>query len=964
MLAEAASLLDILTDEEHGQVLRLASIFLLGYLLPYSTGCDYYLLQNLEGDLTTAINIENAIVEMPLLERLQKSVRYFAAGDFGETLTDSFLDVAFDSFLTKGLEPLLKGREFHCQEVDLLHIFAMAIHPHPRFRSARYLADHPSLTKAQLLTESLPAASQFQIHYGHRIRIIQLIVRALVLPPVEDDDIAGSLLYGALPHLQSSLREFEQGARSLWDAHLSFVCLAAVSTQTQNRRVVEEVWEFLLHRMVDDRTDYGCDSFTARSIPEWTSLASPPDNEESFCPHTARGKLLAALLSRTCSSSPEGFVQKLTVTLADAVEWQVDMWSRSEDNNGDPVKVHVASMLASLLFVASHIFLFQPTQGRRNNEEDDPCEALVGCALKLVYHPDKGIASEAARCLVCAISHDNGDRINDHAQELLTATWFCLDKGFDFSSVIDLIAATCSKVPPFALALFRKLVENKEGKNNRSVARILAVVALNCPLVAYRELETLVHLLQSETEEENGICLTTAVLSSRHARFFAGAEDDKISKSVLGFLSLNSLSKWAVYRIARNALVSGNFEIAEEAFKSVIQAPVSEKNYLWMLGLKKFAAGETVLSKKGAMGIPEAVVLIRSSLSYIRSLRELSSETKDASFDFQVRFLLLRLDFLDLVTTLRQITREMRITSTGPSKYTRSHAHLCNVVKSFGILSCRFQKVERLYGLDFQPQSRTALRLLQGLTLFLAISAQEVFADILSITNENPSFLFLSHYQHPTAALIRRLDEEVLQPMDASLDPLIRSAAMLELIDAVLMTPVPFPRDFLVPKTRNGSVLRLLPSPSQRENSELNCISVWPLVGASFLAKGAVPRSARTKSLLPICKVKLWFRIIYVDQLEEDDGAAADKDDNKEEETIEAIKSKVQPNLPDLSKISPVTTNLYSDGQFRFEVELPPFPDEGLFEVQAVLGCEDGSGRQWDIPGSTCSLMIRVSRSG
>ena len=42
-----SDVLSLMTDDEFGQVSRLVSILLLGFLLPHSTGNDYFTLQNI-----------------------------------------------------------------------------------------------------------------------------------------------------------------------------------------------------------------------------------------------------------------------------------------------------------------------------------------------------------------------------------------------------------------------------------------------------------------------------------------------------------------------------------------------------------------------------------------------------------------------------------------------------------------------------------------------------------------------------------------------------------------------------------------------------------------------------------------------------------------------------------------------------------------------------------------------------
>ena len=958
-MAEAARKLPVLGDEKHGEVMHLASILLLGYVLPYSTGCDFYLLQNLNGLETTTSSssdvVQDAVINLPLERRLEKSVRKYSTGDFGETdsLTDPYLEVSFDSFLREGLAPLLSARPFHRLQVDLLHVCAMAIHPHPTIdmipASSRYLdsVDHPSWQKALLLMESFHLTSQFQIHYGHRVRIIQLLVKSLVLPTALDDspDAVGPLLYGALPHLQAALRGFAQGAMSQWDARLAFACMATLSVQTQNSRVLQDDWDFLLHNMMDDQANYGCRRTLLR-VPEWTLLADPPNDEQVFCPHHARGELMAALVVRSCSSRPivqVPLLHKLTVSLADAIEWQVHVWTKPS-NDKEEKAYHPPCKLASLLFAAKQLFLFQPSR-LQEGDEDDACELLVKSAIGLLSHPDTSISREAAGLLVSAFSYDKGVQVDDHAALLFRSIYFCLKEDKGSLSLTELIGVACGQAPQYGLALANEILKLiEDGKKNEIVFRSLAVVALNCPAVACKKMDILMSLLDA-----HGTFLVQSVLSCRQGRFFVG-KDRKADKSISSFLSLKSTGNWMKYRVARDALVSGNFRIAEEAFGMLLCTPLSEKNYLWILALRKLAAAELALSEKASLGIPTAVSMTRSALSYIQSQPSFTGEKDE--FEFQRRFLNLRLDFLDLVTVLRQLTREVRLTAKEPSKFTRSHTHLCNVVRAFKALSLRHRELYHQDAISFSFQSRAALKVCGGLAKFVAKSAQAVYGDILPAANDDLSLSFLSEFRHPMAALIRHLDDHVVQPMESSLDPLIRSAAMLELIDAVLMAPPPFPRDFLLPKASHAAELELSASPSLLDCLRLDHIVVWPSLGFAFLARGRIPKVILKRSLVPIWNVLLWFRVTHVAPLKEDDGEGPD-----------LSQASIDTRIPDVAAISPCSAIVSSEGNFSFEVECPPFLDEGLYQIEAKLGCRDASGTQWEIPSNKASINVRVTRS-
>jgi hypothetical protein len=306
-------------------------MLLLGFLLPYSTGTDYFLLQHMKRPPTdahggTAIDPVEYVLQMPLEERLEKSVRELQSHEWGNDcqLTDPDLDLAFRDFVENGLATLLRNRPFSLvHETDLLHVVAMAIHPAPTTaigpESPAAKSEHAAGQHAALLMKSLHGR-QFQIRYGHRVLLVELIARHLVLPSLRDTDLPiGSLLHGAIPHVRASLRSFAAtSALSHQDAFTAQCAVVSVAVQTENAAVLRDEWDFLLHRAVDDRADYHCHQCHLRlrdctaggsvrhpdriSVDAATISGDNVDHERhSFvCPHAARGALLSHFLVRAC----------------------------------------------------------------------------------------------------------------------------------------------------------------------------------------------------------------------------------------------------------------------------------------------------------------------------------------------------------------------------------------------------------------------------------------------------------------------------------------------------------------------------------------------------------------------------------------------------------------------------------------------------------------------------------------
>ena len=182
VLAEAAALVPYMTTREHGRVSKMASILLLGFLLPHSTGNEFFLLQNQSslssfnqndqqqggsrhaqshqhqtaGSKTSELPnqvssgpqdqqsdpgaIQRAVLDqMSLSERLQRTSQLYNPHECGElhSIVHDPMDLVLDSFLKHALAPFLKNRPAHTKQVDLIHVLAMAIHPHPTEQSIK-----------------------------------------------------------------------------------------------------------------------------------------------------------------------------------------------------------------------------------------------------------------------------------------------------------------------------------------------------------------------------------------------------------------------------------------------------------------------------------------------------------------------------------------------------------------------------------------------------------------------------------------------------------------------------------------------------------------------------------------------------------------------------------------------------------------------------------------------------------
>jgi hypothetical protein len=932
-------------------VFRLASIMLLGYLLPYSTGNDYYLLEDFRRDHAdpAPLDVEKEIIQLPLETRIRKSIRNLPVNEVGDILTDPYHDVAFHEFMTIGLVPLMEARPFPREQVDLLHIFAMLIHPCPTalFLPRHYERDCLVWRNTCQLVEC-SYGCHFQIQYRHRVQAIQILAKSLTIPPLPVDSIRPitALLRGAVPHLQAALHCFAIGAESTYDAHLAYRVKVSLDIQTQNVEIIRDAWDSLLHHF-DENSDLGCGTCLGRHhhrkcIPRVLDI---PKDEETLCLNSARGQLLSFFILQSCSTydtvDPE-LLYKMVEGLGERIEWQLESWKRcDEPKNGDKTKLpRSPCLLAALLSAVRHAFLFRPS--RLKDEDDDPCARPIECAIQLLGHPNASIVEESAKLLSTAFRQDRDNNISLYAVSLFQGIYEMLKGDGDIAQLTELGGVATEQAPSHGLSLMNFLIETPERESDGQLHRrlqVIVAIAMNCPLIAFKQMEKLAALMNSIPSNSTP-SLFPAIAASRLAHFLPGMEDKNIHDPATRILSVDA---WSRYKVARHSAVSGNFLEASQFFSSLLEDCSDENHYLWIDSLEQLSSAEAALAARASMGIPEAVEKLQRAVARLQRIRN----TKE-SYLFTIAFLRLRLDFLDLTTVLRQLTREMRLTGSCPSKKTRNHVYILNTIKSFKILAQRFKSLCWEEGIHFRHyQSRMALCINSQMALFLCSLAQMTFADAKS-GKQNFSFLCDKSIRHPMAVLVR----EMASVVSEETEPIARAEVLLQLLDGLLMTPVPIPRDIFLPKFDYTAELHMLVSSGDREH---NIIHAFPTVGFEFHVVGCISPILLRDALDPIAMASVWFRVSYVAPLDEEDGNKGDDEAEVDTTTIASI--------PDLSKISPWSgTFCPISGRFAHEVEGMPFADEGIFLLEAQLGCQDIAGKSWKLQSVPASIRIRVAR--
>ena len=950
ILEDATMLLPFTMPQEHGIISKCAAIYLLGFLNPNSTGCEFAALRSTASDTT------ESFFDMELEERLENTSRFFHANEFGQinVCTDVNRERAFQTFLKKGLAPFLRGRAAHPNNTDLLHLLAMAISPQVTAHAIDNIVapfeekQIPAWMQTRRLMGCLHAHS-FPLHYAHRFLLVEIVANQVVLPNTDSPQ----MLAGAVPHLLAAMHTFAtHTARNVADAHTAHIGLVRIATQIGQEWIVREVFYILLAHTLDDRNRCKC---------------------PLFCPHAARGSLLRNCISIFNISrhhANDAFTGQAFMALNASIEEHMEPWmtESSDEPQG-------ACLLSALLHAAEALFVFM--------EGDSKIEkiGLLEMCIQLLHHPDIKIRNSASSLLSVALLYIPSSDTNRLMPTLLESIKVALDCQFkDYSvttvdkSLFAVIAVSARSSAGLASSLLSYVMKQRcrswksdnielDATIANGVSRMISKMACSNPGIAFRQAESIRSLLQGEASETAKQQLVAALLATRQAYTFG--RDDKATHDVIDAYVRGSKFHWMDFLMARHALVTGNFSVAKTIYDGLLSRVSGESCFLWISSLSKVAEAESYLLDKGGKGIPLASTLIQSAISYL----ELLNSQGDGNLDFQIAFLRLRLDFLDVSAATRLICRETRLSGTVPKDATRVGLHLVNTLKSWGALATRFQSLYRRHGLVMCPQSRTAIRTLQSICRQCASAGFHILSEAIAQKNKLNANVTgpKGDRMHPTIRLIQKVNVSVFSDIDKSVEPAVRVTVLIELLEGVHRSPIPFPRSFTFPKSFPKATLRVSLDPSQKfltlGQEELNIeglpmivdsTAIYPGTHLAVVASGSVP-SMLTRVSPNLSQLLLWVRIRFVSSLH--DGYVVDDDDD----TLTADPS----NVKLIQDSGPIEIHhLSTSNHFVVLFELPQINSVGLYTVDCRLGCRDTGFREWELPHDRpgSAILLRVTR--
>lgn len=608
-------------------------------------------------------------------------------------------------------------------------------------------------------------------------------------------------------------------------------------------------------------------------------------------------------------------------------------------------------------------------------------QLIRGVTLLLCYPSGLSVVQSASQLLALALAYDEKYITEkSNVKYLFRYTRQALDNGsvsIDAVQALRPLLITASRQSrTFASSLFSFAVKTC-SENKRVSWKLANVISSACPSVVADRLAEL-----GESSKDNDKCCGEVIQDEIMTRLnctmssFTIASSETIEHCSL--LAEGITNHWTLFKLVRYAFITSNFGFARHIIEQR-QLPLqcSQQNtFLWLTIISKLAHGEEILGVNGAVGISDSLEELSSCHSALLSLAAIEQNTNPTSslelgnFGFQLEFLRVRIDFLNLIMTTRSLCSEMIL--TGGNISARSNLVRKNIPKCFSMLKSRYINIYRLHGLHYCQQTRSVLRTVIAMCQFMSDLVDAILPSKSTTTANNKNCESSIDEQgvtkdchpkgderYPMGCLISRLRVGVLQKIQQSKDnrDISHTSELLELLDLVTRCPSPFPPGFFRVKSIPCSSVNISASteflPTKPRDYDIasdmsgaELIDVTLGVPFKLVLSGIIPDEF-TRSV-GFSQIIAWKRIHYERQLYEDDDA---------EDTPEA--SIAKETQLDLSNGD--STTLQPCGQFILPLYFDPVVRDGFYRVEVKLGNRDIRCGEWMVPTKkNLQVFLRV----
>jgi len=523
------------------------------------------------------------------------------------------------------------------------------------------------------------------------------------------------------------------------------------------------------------------------------------------------------------------------------------------------------------------------------------------------------------------------------------------------------LIVTCSRQSgTFAVSLLSFAIKTYSAQE-KLIWKLATYISIGNPFVLSKRLSTLVE--GSSDDEEIATYRIRTNLSFAHGRGVDASPSDTLQRCFSLAKSIGDM--WVLFKLVRVAFQTSNYSFARAILENrLVRGCQRQQSFMWLVALSKLAYGEEVLAMNGTKGIPESLELLSSCNTLLTSLA-----AQNGKFNFQLEFMRLRLDTLNLIMITRSLCVETLMTE-GTTSGKNNRSNLFRKNKSFDLLVSRYKKMHSLWGLHRCQQTRATLRTLQEMCQLLSEFTKYCAKDATNYkATAGSSSTTTQKYDQiqPMNIRLSKLRTDVFEQMIKSKqkdDFVSHASGFLLVMDAILKCQFPFPSAFFQMKAVPRAIVNISADPdmlSQNDDHDLSSvdaksgaeiIDVVPGLGTKVILSGVVPANFIQTSNVTVSEIIACATLRYEGQLYEEDDAVDSDVGGTNGVTLEAASDET-------------STPLLPGGKFIMRVPFEPLLQEGYYRVKIDLGCRDVRGGKWIIPtSSSLEVIFRVDDEG
>ena len=966
MLEEAAALSAYMTRQEHTLIATIASSSLLLFLVPQ---CDYLnFLHSYFTSTSSAKETSSHIIDT-LEERITNSMLWsrdstiqggstfpYSASRMGSTTgddnDDGFTTSHFYRFLHQGLSAYLSCGTIFCSNKsiitkqacdDLIQLIAMAICP---VMKQNFLnAESETCTTSSPLKEYSMLPFSFQLSHMDRLQLLQVCKDLAVIPTKN---------ITSLKQLRESIFGFASYvAHSDREAATAYEALCNVPINEKDEFSIQIEFQKLLQALVESKS-----SQISSSIGVCIEKAILMyKGNKSFVLQLFTNSLLEE------SNKNEAMDNKST----DAAEENAPKRQKRSADNFKPFRL-VAILNAARMIFASMTSRWEDVDTSAATKLMQSATVFLQCSSE----NQLDVIKSASDFLTTALSQEKSylsDKANvKHIFSYVRQSFMSSANNDMTSRIIDALKpliVTCSgQSGTFAVSVLTFTVKTYSSQK-RLLWKLAAYVAIGNPSIVSKRLSDFGE--DSSDDEDTATYKIRTILSCAN-----GAESDASSPNEMQrcfSIAERVSSKWVLFKLVRHAFQTSNYSFAHTILdKQLVHSCSRQNSFTWLKALSKMAQGEEILAINGSTGITQSMELLSSCSSLLTSLDAL----EHGKFNFQLEFIRLRLDTLNLISIARSLCAEMLMTEgTTFNKNDRSSLFQKNVQQSFSLIVSRYRKMYRLYGLHRCEQTRSTLRTLISMVRLLNDFATQVFVPERESASIDARKMSSCDKSHAINIALTRLRNDILEQMKKSRqkdDVISRASGLLLVIDAILKLSIPIPSGFFVIKPMSRAIVNISADPNMLPKtlshsdehgvtvdaeSGAEIIDVTPGLAAEVILSGVLPDTFIQMAAVSFFEITAWCKLQYQGNLYEED-ETADSDAGVSNGMTQHVVS-------DGGSVPVQSTSLLPGGKFMLSIPFEPMLQEGYYKVTVELGCRDVRHGMWIIPTSSpLEVFLRV----